>query len=551
MSSRRPAPSCRRPRALVLVLLVTALFPGCAVFPHGAYWSSYESRLTERAPDSAALPAALMARETPAERATLQKAVTRRWSNDGLAESARDMDARAGRWVYADAMRTVVWFYVDPVTYRDLVAAGIRSLRAALDNSTFRARFGEADDAAKRARFAEALEILFLKARAADPWFAFQAADWLAVAMEKNRAMLGLPDGAVVAEFLFGAMDSLDPYTRFLTPEMLHALRQQIKGAYTGIGARIASRGGRIFLAEVFEGGAAATAGLKAGDEITAIEEQAVQGLSLTDVSRRLRGKRGTKVRVSVRPGGHGRTRSVVLERSVVRLPSVAHARLIEGEEGIGYLRLTAFKSGTEKELRRAVGTLAEKGAAAIILDLRGNPGGTLLEAIGAAGVFLSGGRVTRTRGRALGATWTYDVPLLARRQWRGPLAVLINQRTASAAEVLAAALAQRGRAVLVGRRTFGKGAAQINVSISGGAGAVCVTVARVYDPDDECIEGRGVEPNRGVKQPGKPVKNLRDDPAVRAAVEVLRAALAEKQVSAVRAARRAFLLKTDLSDNR
>jgi len=268
-------------------------------------------------------------------------------------------------------------------------------------------------------------------------------------------------------------------------------------------------------------------------------------------VSRRLRGKRGTNVRVSVRPGGHGRTRSVVLERSVVRLPSVARARLIEGEEGIGYLRLTAFKSGTERELRRAVGTLAEKGAAAIILDLRGNPGGTLLEAIGAAGVFLARGRVTRTRGRALGATWTYDVPLLARRQWRGPLAVLINERTASAAEVLAAALARRGRAVLVGRRTFGKGAAQINVSISGGAGAVCVTVARVYDPDDECIEGRGVEPNRGVKQPGKPVKNLRDDPAVRAAVEVLRAALAEKQVSAVRAARRAFLLKTALSDNR
>ncbi len=511
----------------LLVLLVTALFPGCAIFPHGAYWSSYESHLTERAPDSAALPAALTARETPAERATLQKAVTRRWSNDGLAQSARDMDARAGRWVYGDAMRTVVWFYVDPVTYRELVAAGFRSLRAALDNATFRARFGEADDATKRARFAEALEILFLKARAADPWFAFQAADWLAVAMEKNRAMLGLPDGAVVAEFLFGAMDSLDPYTRFLTSEMLHALGQQIKGAYTGIGAEIASRGGRIFLTEVFEGGGAATAGLKPGDEITAIEEQAVQGLSPADVSRRLRGKRGTTVKVSVRPGGHGQTRSVALERSVVCLPSVRHARLIEGEEGIGYLRLTGFKSGTEKELRHAVGTLAERGAVGLILDLRGNPGGRLLEVIGAAGVFLSGGRVTRTRGRALGTTWTYDVPLLARRQWQGPLAVLINERTASAAEVLAAALARRGRAVLVGRRTFGKGAAQINVPISGGA--VCVTVARVYDPDDGCIEGRGVEPNREVRQPGKPVRNLHDDPAVRAAVEALRAALAEK----------------------
>lgn len=136
MSSRRPAPFCRRPGALVLALLVAALSCGCAAFPHGAYWPSYESRLTERAaaergPDSATSRDLLAACETPAERATLQKAVTRRWSNDGLAESARNMDARAGRWVYADAMRTVVWFYVDPVTYSDPVAAGIRSLRAA------------------------------------------------------------------------------------------------------------------------------------------------------------------------------------------------------------------------------------------------------------------------------------------------------------------------------------------------------------------------------------------------------------------------------------
>ncbi|KPK46031.1 MAG: hypothetical protein AMK72_10265 [Planctomycetes bacterium SM23_25] len=519
---------------MLLALLVSALCCGCVVFPHGAYWPSHDDHLSappraDGAPDSDLSRRLPPAHETPAERDALQKAVTRRWSNDGLAESARHMDARAGQWVYADAMRAVVWFYVDPVAYRDLVAAGIRSLRAALDNPTFRARFGEADDAPKRARFAEALEIFFLKAHAADPWFAFQAGEWLAVAMEKNRAMLGLPDGAVVAEFLFGAMDSLDPYTQFLTGEMLRAFRDEMKGAYTGIGAEVASRGGRIVLGEVFEGGAAAAAGLEPGDEITAIDEQAVEGLSLIDVSRRLRGKAGTKVRISVRPAGHGPTRSVTLQRCVVHLPSVRGARLIEGEEPIGYLRLTALKSGTEKELRRAVCTLAGEGAGGLILDLRGNPGGTLLEAIGAAGVFLPPGPVTRTRGRALGATWTYDVPLLARPSWRGPLAVLINEHTASAAEVLAAALARRGRAVLVGRRTFGKGAAQINVPITGGASAVCVTVARLYDPDDACIEGRGVAPSCSVKPSGQPAENLRDDPAVCAAVEALRAAMSPK----------------------
>ena len=533
-SRHRPRTTCvgrsgLRCLAVLVALVAAACASGCVIFPHGAYWPSYDEHLAAASSaeggSAAAAPGGRPARRrTPAERASLQKAVTRRWSNDALAQSARNMDGRAGRWVYTDAARAVAWFYVDRVAYRDLVAAGMQSLRAALENATFRARFGEADDDTKRACFAEALEILHLKACAADPWFAFQAGEWLTVAMEKNRAMLGLPDGAVVAEFLFGAMDSLDPYSRYLTAEMLEAVRRQSKGAYAGIGAAVVLRGGRIVVSEVFEGGPAARAGLKPGDEIVAIEHDPVKGLSLTDVARRLRGEPATKVRIRVRPGGRGEDRTVVLERAVVSRPSVRRARLIDGEEGVGYLHLATFKSGTEKELRLAVRTLDAQGARALIVDLRGNPGGMLLEAIGAAGVFLPRGRVTQTRGRALGATWTYEVPLLAHHQWRGPLAVLIDQGTASAAEVLAAALGRRGRAVLVGQRTFGKGAAQVNVPISGGKGAVCVTVARVYDPDGECIEGQGVEPDRSIPPPCGPAETLRADPAVRAAVEALRA---------------------------
>ncbi|HUU11397.1 MAG TPA: S41 family peptidase [Phycisphaerae bacterium] len=510
----------------MLALLAAALSGGCAILPHGAYWPSYDRHLADTAEAARSSPPAVVPldRETAPERVRLQQIVTRRWADEALVRSARQMDAGAGRWVYADALSAVVWFYVDPVKYRDLVAAGIKSFRAALDNPAFRARFPEADDEAKRARLAEALEILFLKASAADPWFAFQAADWLTVAMEKNRAMLGLPDGAVVAEFLFGAMDSLDPYTRFLTAEMLRSYEEDIRGSYTGIGAAIVVRDGRVFLQEVFEGGAAAGASLRAGDEMTAVDGKPLAGLALAEVSRLLRGKAGTTVRMSVRVAGEDEAREVVLQRSAVHLPSVRGARLIEGEEGAGYVRLAAFKSGTENELRRAISQLADQGARALVLDLRDNPGGTLLDAIGAAGVFLAGGRVTRTRGRALGATWTYDVPLLARQPWRGPLVVLVNENTASAAEVLAAALARRGRATIVGRRTFGKGAAQINVPV-GESSAVCLTVARVYDPADECIEGRGVTPDLQVAQAPEPVEERRDDVAMRAAIEALRAA--------------------------
>jgi carboxyl-terminal processing protease len=309
-----------------------------------------------------------------------------------------------------------------------------------------------------------------------------------------------------------------------MTPEMVRSYDEQMSGGYAGIGAVIAARDGRFFLQEVFEGGAAAKAGLHAGDELLAVGGRDLAGLGMADVGRLLRGEAGTQVALSVRPGGEGQPREAALVRSWVRLPSVRGARLIEGEDGVGYLRLTVFKSGTEKELRQALRDLSDQGARAVVLDLRGNPGGELAEAVGAAGALLAGGRVARTRGRVLGATWTYDVPLLASPAWRGPLAVLVDEGTASAAEVLAAALAARGRATVVGRRPFGKGAAQINVPVSG-ASAVCVTVARVYDPKGACIESRGVGVDREVARPVSAPAALRDDAAVRAAIEWLHAA--------------------------
>ena len=460
---------------------------------------------------------------SPAARAALQDGITRRWSDEDLFESARRMDAFAGRCAYADAMEILVWWYVDPLSYRRLIEAGLVSLRAALDNPKFCQRFPVAADQAKRERFAEALDILALKARAADPWLALEAADWLAVAIEKNHGMLGLPDGAVVAEFLFGAMDSLDPYTRFLTRDMNRQYDEQIEGSYVGIGAEIVTRDGRFFLKEIFEGSAAAKADLKVGDEIVAVAGRLIAGLPRAEISRRLRGKPGTEVKVSVRPGGEGEPREVVLVRAVIRLPDVRDVRMVDPAKGIGYLRLTVFNGRSEGELRRAIRDLAGRGAKRLILDLRDNPGGSLLDAVAVAGVFLPRGRVLSTRGRMLGATWGYDVPPFECPEWRGPLAVLINENTASASEVLAAALQRHGLAVLVGRPTFGKGAVQI--VLGAGGGAVCVTIARVYDPKNVCLEGRGVQPTRAVEQAPRPSATVQEDPVVRAAIEALDAA--------------------------
>ncbi|MCX5653416.1 MAG: S41 family peptidase [Planctomycetota bacterium] len=518
--------------AIIVVLLAAALAAGCTIFPHGAYWPPMARRAPESGPvepHAAELPHAPAASdalppiaEAAARRAALQPRIAARWADENLARSARDMNGALGRAVYADAMQTVVWCYVEPVSYRRLIVAGLESLRAALDNPAFRRRFPEAADDERRGRFAEALDIMLLKARGADPWFAFQASDWLAAVCEKNRATLGLPDGAAVSEFLFGAMDSLDPYSRYLTPDMLRPYREQMAGEYAGIGAEIAARDGRIFIKTVFEGGPAAKAGLKAGDEIVAVAGEPVAGLSTADLTRRLRGRPGDAVTLSIRAGGKGEPRDVVLVRGTVHLPAVRDAQVLDAARGIAYVRFTDFQDGAEAELRQAIDGLSRQGAKALVLDLRDNPGGSLLEAVWAAGMFLDGGPVLRTRGRMLGATWGYDVPLFEGRAWRGPLAVLVNERTASASEVVASALKARGRAAVIGRRTYGKGAVQVLFPVDWGAAAVCLTMARVYDVKGVCVDGRSVVPDCEVAAPASPPESLAADPDVRAAVELL-----------------------------
>ncbi|HUU31624.1 MAG TPA: S41 family peptidase [Phycisphaerae bacterium] len=532
----------RRGLRAALLSVAAVLLAGCAVFPQGSYWRTRESPKPQGAPAAT--------RVAPAA-AELQDAITQRWANEDLARAAQRMNGWAGRAVYADAMQVLVWCYVEPVTYRELVVAGLESLRAALDNPTFRVRFPASEAPARRATLAQALDILILKARAADPWFACQAADWLAVAMEKNLAFLGLPDGAVVAEFLFGAMDRLDPYTRFMTTEMLREYEEQSRGVYVGIGAEIADRDGRFFLAHVFEGGAAARAGLVAGDEITDVEGTGVAGLSLSELGRRLRGKAGTTVTVTIRPRGEGEPRQVRLERKIVRVPPIRDAQMLDEPHGVGYVRLTGFTPGAEGQLRKALAVLTAQGAKALVLDLRDNPGGSLDEAVGVAGVFLAGGRVAQMRGRMLGATWTYGVPFLSRPAWRGPLVVLVNEHTASAAELAASALQDRAGATVVGRRTFGKGAVQICWPVDWGTSAVCLTIARLYDEQGRCLDGRGVEPSRDVPESSAPAAALRDDPAVRAALDVLRAGAPQGASTSSSGAKREIFFKNGALDDR
>lgn len=513
-----------------MVLLAAALLAasGCAIFPHGAYWPPHDPALRGRSlasEEAAGLAGPVAGADPKARLDRLQANVAGRWEDEDLAESARRMNGWVGRLAYADAMRTVAWFYVDRVTYRELVLSGLWNLRAALRNPRFAERFPETTDEDRREAFDAALRDLTAEARSANPWTAHLAAGWLRRAMKRNRETLGLPDGAVVAEFLFGAVDGLDPYTRYLTPEMQRASRDRHEGIYAGVGVSVRLEEGRVVIEEVFADSPADEAGLGPGDEIVAIDDRRVAEMRLGEVVGAMRGREGTAVTVSILSPGAEEPRRVRLVRRRIRLPAVRDEQMLDADEGVAYLRLTSFSSGSARQLRKALRRLREAGAESLILDLRGNPGGSLLATIEVAGMMLPRGRVSRTEGRMIGATWAYGVGPLARQEWTGPIAVLVDEETASAAEILAACLAHHERATVVGRRTFGKGAVQMDFPTVLAGGALSLTIARVYDPDGVRLEGRGVDPDVRVERGAPRGGVLAEDAVVRAALASLQRA--------------------------
>ncbi len=312
---------------------------------------------------------------------------------------------------------------------------------------------------------------------------------------------------------IIAALD--DPYTAYLTPEELRALRDRNDGAYFGVGLQVAQRDRAIVVTRVFDDSPAARAGIGVGDRLVAVDGRPTAGRPLEAVVSEIRGPDGTTVTIGVEPArGDGR-RDLTLERARIRAPAVDARVERLGGRRIGYARLSQFTRGASEALRAEVTRLRGGGVRALVLDLRGDPGGLVSEAVGVAGVFLPDGTpVVTTEGRnspertfrTSGAPAAPDLPLV----------VLVDRGSASASEIVAGALRDAGRARLVGDRTFGKALVQSTQILRDG-GALKLTTARYLTPDGFDLSDRGLPPDvRAV-----------DDPDT-APDEALRRALAE-----------------------
>ncbi|MGD9781708.1 MAG: S41 family peptidase [Kiritimatiellia bacterium] len=297
-----------------------------------------------------------------------------------------------------------------------------------------------------------------------------------------------LIDGA-----LKGMLQSLDPHSQFMDREAFTAMKEDTAGKFGGLGITIGIKDAVLTVIAPMEDTPAFRAGLLSGDKIVEINGESTDGLALEDAVKKLRGDPGTKVKIKIFRPKTQLMKEFELERAVINVPSIKDARVLDG--GIGYVRMLQFGEDTADDLQAALDTLETQKVAAIVLDLRSNPGGLLTAAVDVAQKFLKrGDLIVFTRGRDNRMERSYRAR--ARHTFPDvPMAVLINGYSASASEIVAGALQDNRRAVLVGEKSFGKGSVQSVLPQDGGT-AIRLTTAKYYTPSERVIHDVGIEPD-------------------------------------------------------
>ena len=301
-------------------------------------------------------------------------------------------------------------------------------------------------------------------------------------------------DRDVVENAINGMLQGLDPHSSYMNPRSFRDMQVQTRGEFGGLGIEVTQENGYVKVISPIDDTPASRAGVRPGDLITHLNGQSTQGLTLQEAVEQMRGERGSSIRLTIRREGERNAVEISLTRDVIR-PQVARFRL-EGND-IAYVRLSAFNEQTEGALRRAITAMRNQAGGnlkGVILDLRNNPGGLLDQSIQVADDFLEQGEIVSTRARRAedAQRWNARAGDIAQGL---PMVVLINAGSASASEIVAGALQDHRRAIVMGVKSFGKGSVQTVMPIPGN-GAIRLTTARYYTPSGRSIQATGIEPD-------------------------------------------------------
>jgi carboxyl-terminal processing protease len=302
---------------------------------------------------------------------------------------------------------------------------------------------------------------------------------------------------------LKGMLSSLDPHSQFMEPDDFRDMQDDTRSRFNGLGIEVSMKNGVLTVVTPMEDTPAAKAGILAGDQILKINGAPTEKLELQQAVNLLRGNPGQKATLTVLRPSSKEVKDYVLERAEVKVPSVKAAHLLDrdltGAFKVGYVRIVQFNEPTAEDLAKALDDLQKRGMQALVLDLRNNPGGLLNSAVDVCGQFLPPNTtVVSTEGRLPSQEREYTTPSTAKARPRFPLAVLVNEGSASGAEIVAGALKDLKRAILIGETTFGKGSVQNVLQLPDGS-ALRFTTAKYYTPSKQVIHGSGVTPTIAV----------------------------------------------------
>jgi carboxyl-terminal processing protease len=335
------------------------------------------------------------------------------------------------------------------------------------------------------------------------------------MAMIQKNYVEEVPTKKLIEGAINGMLAALDPHSAYLTPDLYKELQVDTKGSFGGLGIEITTRNNVLTVVSPIEDTPAYRAGIKSGDQIVKIDGELTKDMGLVEAVKKMRGPKDTKVTLTLRREGRPDLFDVTLTREIIKIQSVKSKML---EKGYGYIRVTQFQERTDDDLERALKQLDKDagGLQGLVLDLRNNPGGLLTQAVRVSDLFLDSGLIVYTDGRLENQKQKYFAHKAG--TWSDfPMVVLVNGGSASASEIVAGALQDHKRALVLGTQTFGKGSVQTILPLDDNS-ALRLTTARYYTPSGRSIQATGIVPDIIMDQTGQIAKNDKSGLGVREA---------------------------------
>lgn len=431
----------------------------------------------------------------------IYQGISARYGNPVNVRSVRSMSGSQALQLYREVNKQTDQRHLEPSSYDLRVRRGLRNIGMALENDVFARAVGISADSFRVDGFRTTLSRIAEQMRVANLQ---DAENVMQTVMREAQNVPGLGPNIVAFEFTNATIDTLDKFSALEPKEpgrgaSLDLLKEEttrsagLETEMVGVGVEIKTHESGLLIMKALRGGPAAEAGLKSGDIITGINRVSIVGMSMANSVDLMKGNSGSAVQLRIVRNG-GSPRNVSLVRRTIQLFTVNDSRILPGTDKVAYLNLSQFGPKSTAEMDQALTQLYNSGMKSLILDLRGNPGGLLNVCVDITNRFLPCGTIVSTKGR-LSSDNMLETASFSR-TWSTPLVVLVDGDSASASEILAAAVQDNKRGIVVGEKSYGKGTVQTHFPLSSISGNLRLTTARFYSPNGKAMSGQGVTPD-------------------------------------------------------